>query len=277
MTYSLPDPLPPPLVRRRERKLLGAALLMVLLAVAGPALMQPASFHDFADQRAWGAIPHAMDVLGNLPFAAWGMAGLWALARAVRQRAVDGASVGLAGLFFAGLVVTAGVSAFYHWQPDDAGLVWDRMGMALAAAVLLLGPVTVQVWAASGNLLPWGVLQIGGMALILGLAGLPPAWPAPGLRIRWALVIALYALAKLLELADHAVFDLTGQFLSGHSLKHVVASFAAWPVVLAVLEAVRMSPERGKIRAESAAPCNARASRPAPSRSNQATKPRSQA
>ncbi|ABM35631.1 hypothetical protein [Polaromonas naphthalenivorans] len=299
MTHSRHELLPPPLVRPRERKLLGVALLMVLFAVAGPFLPQPASFHDFADQRAWGAIPHAMDVLSNLPFAAWGVAGLWALARAVRLRAVDGASAGLAGLFLAGLLVTAGVSAFYHWQPDDGGLVWDRMGMvlafagllglaavqgvsrragiALAAAVMLLGPVTVQVWAASGNLLPWGVLQIGGMALILGLAALPPAWPAPGLRIRWALVIALYALAKLLELADHAVFDLTGQLVSGHSLKHVAASFAAWPVVLAVLEAVRMSRERGKIRAESAAPFKARASCPAPSRSNQATKPRSQA
>lgn len=299
MTYSRPDSLPPPLVRLRERKLLGAALLMVVFAVAGPVLLQPASFHDFADQRVWGAMSHAMDVLSNLPFAAWGVAGLWALARAVRQRAVDGASAGLAGLFLAGLVVTAGVSAFYHWRPDDGGLVWDRMGMvlafagllglaavqgvsrragiALAAAVLVLGPATVWVWAVSGNLLPWGVLQIGGMALILGLAGLPPAWPAPGLRIRWTLVIALYAVAKVLELADHAVFDLTGQLLSGHSLKHVVASLAAWPVVLAVLEAVRMSPERGKIRAESAAPRKARAGRPAPSRSNQATKPRSQA
>ncbi len=299
MTHSRHELLPPPLVRRRERQLLGAALLMVVLAVAGPFLVQPAHYHDFADQRAWGVIPHAMDVLSNLPFAAWGVAGLWALARAVRLRAVDGASAGLAGLFFAGLVATAGVSAFYHWRPDDGGLVWDRMGMvlafagllglaalqavsrragiALAAAALLLGPVTVQVWAVSGNLLPWGVLQIGGMALILGLAGLPPEWPAPGLRIRWALVIALYALAKLLELADHAVFDLTGQLVSGHSLKHVMASFAAWPVVLAVLQATRMSPERGKISAESASPCNARASCPAPSRSNQAIQPRSQA
>ena len=297
MTHSRHELLPPPRVRHRERKLLGAALLMVVLAVAGPSLMQPAHYHDFADQRAWGAIPHAMDVLSNLPFAAWGAAGLWALARAFRRRAIDGASAWLAGLFFAGLMVTAGVSAFYHWQPDDAGLVWDRSGMvlafagllglaalqaasrragiALAAALLLLGPVTVWVWTVSGNLLPWGVLQIGGMALILGLAWLQPAWPAPGLSIRWTLVIALYALAKVLELADHQVFALTDQLVSGHSLKHVVASCAAWPVVLAVIEAARMSRERGKTSAESASPCNARASRPVSSRS-QPTKHRKQ-
>jgi hypothetical protein len=304
MTFSIHPDLPAR-VRRRERALLLATVLMALLALAGPAVLQPASFHDFADQRGWGAIPHAMDVLSNLPFAAWGVAGLWALARALRLGAVERASAGLAGLFFAGLVVTAGVSGYYHWQPDNAGLVWDRSGMvlafagllglaalqaagrragtALAAVVLALGPVAVWVWATSGNLLPWGVLQIGGMGLILGLAGLSPVWEAPGLRIRWALVIGVYALAKALELADHAVFELTGQMVSGHSLKHLVASFAAWPVLWALLDAARLPWARGTIGAASASPfsagdttnATASASRPAPSRSPSAN-PRSQ-
>lgn len=270
------DCLAPHSPRRREVALLLAVVLMVCLALTGPDLPQPTSFHNFADQRAWGSMPHAMDVLSNLPFAAWGVAGLWALARAVRLRAIGSVSAGLAALFFAGLVVTAGISAYYHWQPDNAGLVWDRGGMllafagllglaavqsvsqragiALAAAVLTLGPVSVQVWAVSGNLLPWGVLQMGGMALILALAWLQPALPAPGLQIRWTLVIALYALAKVLELADHAVFNLTGQLVSGHSLKHVVASLAAWPVVVAVLRAGRLSRAPGTIRTEFASP-----------------------
>ncbi|MDB5928867.1 MAG: hypothetical protein JWR60_574, partial [Polaromonas sp.] len=249
---------------RREAWLLLAALLMALLALAGPALPQAARYHDFADHRAWGALLHAMDVLSNLPFAAWGVAGLWTLAGALRRRAIDGASAALAGVFFAGLLLTAGVSARYHWQPDDAGLFRDRAGMVLAfagllglaalqgagrraglglaVAVLLLGPLSVRAWAASGNLLPWAVLQFGGMALIVGLAcvaPLAPASPVPGLRIHWAGVIGLYALAKLLELADHQVFALTGQLVSGHSLKHVVASFAAGPVLLALVSAVR--------------------------------------
>ena len=271
MTPSI-DCLASPSPRRREVALLLAVVLMACLALAGPALPQSASFHDFADQRAWGPMPHAMDVLSNLPFVVWGVAGLWALARAVRLRAIGSAPAGLAALFFVGLVATAGVSAYYHWQPDNAGLVWDRSGMllafagllglaavqgvsrragiTLAAAVLTLGPVTIQVWAVSGNLLPWGMLQIGGMALILALAWLQPALPASGLQIRWTLVIAMYALAKMLELADHPVFDLTGQLVSGHSLKHGVASLAAWPVVLAILQAVRTSRAPGTISTE---------------------------
>lgn len=252
-----------PLVRRRERWLLWSALLLVLLALAGPAVVQPAHYHDFADQRVWCNVPHALDVLSNLPFAAWGLAGLWALARAVRLRALDSVPAWLAGLFFAGLIATAGVSSYYHWQPDDAGLVWDRAGMVLAfagllglagvqaagrragaalgVAVLVCGLMAVGVWAASGDLLPWAVLQGGGMVLILLVAWLPPVPCASSLRIRWGAVIALYALAKVLELADHQVFALTSQLVSGHSLKHVLASLSAWPVLLAIIEALRMS------------------------------------
>lgn len=262
--------------RPRERALLLAVLLLALVAVAGPTLMQPAHYHDFADQRAWGVLPHAMDVLSNLPFAVWGLAGAGVLVQALRRRVVDRTSAWLAALFFGGLVVTTAVSAMYHWQPDDAGLLWDRGGMvlafagllglaarqgvsaragvALAAAVLLLGPVSVQVWAISGNLVPWGVLQFGGMALIVGLACLRPEAACTGrqaLPIRWPLLIALYALAKVLELGDHQVYEWTGHLISGHSLKHIVASCAAWPVLAALLGVM-------KSRAESGSPSRAR-------------------
>jgi hypothetical protein len=213
-----------------------------------------------------------MDVLSNLPFALWGLAGAGVLVQALRRHAVDRTAAGLTGLFFGGLLVTTAVSAMYHWQPDNAGLLWDRVGMvlafagllglaayegisaragvALAAAVLALGPVSVQVWAVSGNLLPWGVLQFGGMGLIVGLACLrrEAAGAQPlrrGLPIRWPLLITLYALAKVLELGDHQVFEWTGHLVSGHSLKHIVASCAAWPVVAALMDVMKSSAESG--------------------------------
>ncbi|WP_341922810.1 hypothetical protein [Polaromonas sp. YR568] len=255
-----------------ERALLRVLLLLALVAVAGPALVQPSNYHDFADQRAWGALPHAMDVLSNLPFALWGLAGAGALVQALRRQAVDTTAAWLAALFFGGLAVTTAVSSMYHWQPDNTGLFWDRGGMvlafagllglaacqgisaragvALAAAVLVLGPVSVQVWAMSGNLLPWGVLQFGGMGLIVGLACLRPvaagAGPSHrGLPIRWSLLIALYTLAKVLELGDHQVFEWTGHLVSGHSLKHIVASCAAWPVVAALMAVMKSRAESG--------------------------------
>jgi hypothetical protein len=75
-------------------------------------------------------------VLSNLPFA---IAGLWGLVllRRVAPGMLDAPSRALAGLFFAGLVCTAVGSALYHWQPQDAGLLWDRLGMVLPFAGLL--------------------------------------------------------------------------------------------------------------------------------------------
>jgi hypothetical protein len=240
-----------------ELALLGAVLALLVVAIVAPAVAQSATHHNFADQRAWGWIPFAADVLSNLPFLIWGGLGLTLLARQARGvgHRTAAESRGLTGVFFGGLVVTAFMSSFYHWQPDNAGLAFDRLGMVvafaglmglaaagrvsaragelLALAVLLLGPLAVWVWSSSGNVLPWAVLQFGGMGLVLCLAWLKPL---PGaLAIRWGWVIVIYAVAKGFEMADEAVFAATAQLVSGHSLKHVVASFAAWPVVFAML------------------------------------------
>ena len=259
-----------------ELALAGAVLALLAVALVAPALAQSAQHHHFADTRAWAWLPFAADVLSNLPFLLWGVLGLGMLARQRHgtARRVDAASHALMGLFFAGLVVTAFMSAFYHWQPDDAGLALDRLGMVvafaglmglaaagrvsarasglLALAVLLLGPVSIRVWSATGNVLPWAVLQFGGMLLVLCLAWLKPLPGAPA--IRWGWVMVIYALAKGFEMADEAVFAATAQLVSGHSLKHVVASCAAWPVVFALLD-------HRKSRAEFAS--SSRATKPA--------------
>ena len=234
-----------------EAWLFFAALALGLLAAFAPPLAQAPHFHDFADQRSWLGMPCALDVLSNLPFAFFGLLGLRVLGRVPQ---LDATQQRLAALFFGGLLVTALGSAVYHWAPDDAGLVVDRLGMtvafagllglgvavhlsaraglALAAVVLLLGPVSVAVWAAQGNLLPWALLQGGGLVLLLVLAFMKPL---PGaLAVRWGAVIAIYVVAKLCEQADHTIYQATGEIISGHSLKHLVAAFAAWPVISAL-------------------------------------------
>lgn len=236
-----------------ELALLGAGTLLALVALVGPAITQPSDYHHFADQRSWLGLPFATDVLSNLPFALWGALGLHQLCNWPPQR-LGTSQRGTAMLFFAGLVLTAACSSWYHWQPDDAGLVVDRLGMvvafagllglaaagrisaragtALALTILVLGPLSVAAWALSGNLLPWVALQLGGMAMVLWLASRAPL---PGaLPVRWGAVILIYALAKLLEQADHQIYELLGHAISGHSLKHLLASLAAWPVCAAM-------------------------------------------
>ena len=70
------------------------------------------------------------------------------------------------------------------------------------------------------------------------LAALAVRRPQPGaLGFSIAGVIAFYAAAKALELADAPVFALTQHLISGHSAKHIVAALAAWPVVRALQRA----------------------------------------
>lgn len=238
---------------RLETTLALLCTALLVLAAAGPAVSQPADFHAYADQRALWGLPYAMDVLSNLPFALGGLAGVWMLWRAP-VGALSKMERAMAALFFVGLLLIALGSSWYHLRPDDAGLAIDRYAMAIAFAGLLglgvasriseragaalgllalvLAPLAVYAWAATGNVLPWGVVQVGGMVLVLWLALLRPR---PGaLNVRWLAVLAFYGVAKLFELNDHAVYELTGQWASGHTLKHLVASLAAWPVLSAI-------------------------------------------
>ena len=253
-----------PAGRPAEAGLLWAALALLALALFGPALPASAHQHGFADQRTLWGLSCALDVLSNLPFA---VAGAWGLAllRRLRGGALDATTRATATLFCTGLLLTALGSAWYHWQPDDAGLLWDRLGMAVAfagllglaaasrvsaragavaaGAVLVAGPLAVAWWAHAGNLLPWAVVQIGGMLVVLALACLPRR---PGaLALNLGAVIAWYGAAKLFEAADHAVFVALGQGVSGHSLKHLCAAGAALPVLWAVHGAVTAPVQNG--------------------------------
>lgn len=259
-----------PLIRS-ETGLLAALALAIVVACFGPAVAQYDHYHAFADQRTLWGLPHAMDVLSNLPFALLGIWGLlrlrdWhrPLARRVGyavQLPCD-AQKPLAALFFGGLVITALCSGYYHLQPDDSGLTVDRLGMLVpfagllglasadrisaragqwtAAAVLTLGPVAVATWAMTDNLLPWSVLQGGGMLMVVLLALRRPLIGAWGVSL--AAVIAWYVLAKLLELGDHHVLALTQGWVSGHSLKHIAAAMAAWPVIAVMQNGAQTQP-----------------------------------
>lgn len=242
----------------RERALLWLVAAFVLVACFGPAVPDPsaAGGAGFADARAWQGLPFAMDVLSNLPFAVFGVWGLWRLRRfdTLHERLRSAAALDCAWLFFAGLVFTAAGSVFYHLQPDALRLAADRAGMAIAFAGILGlavcervslragwpaacvafagGLMAVAVYHERGDVLPWAVVQFGGMALVLGLALLRPVPGAMGLKL--GAVIGFYAVAKMLELGDHGVFEATGELVSGHTLKHLVAACAAWPVLQAV-------------------------------------------
>lgn len=228
-------------------------LACVLLLAHGP-IAQLAHYHEFADQSVLLWLPHAEDVLSNIGFAVvalWAMVKLWPMRNhASLQRGRDGYA-----LFLLGLLLTAFGSSFYHWAPDNARLVWDRLPIALACAGLLAGVRAENVLAANGktdtvwlglfaivsvgwwyftdqhgtgDLRPYLLLQCLPLVLI-------PMWQAihkAPAADRWAFgaALLLYILAKVAEINDHQLLEVLG-VVSGHTLKHLLATCAAWVLV----------------------------------------------
>jgi hypothetical protein len=234
---------------RPEKFLWCFVAALLVLAVALPGMPQDPDYHHFADARTLLGVPRAMDVLSNIFFLALGGIGL--VCHFAGRLDYLNAAMRTSGLvFFLGFVLTAIGSAYYHMDPNDRGLAWDRMGMVVAfagvlglvaahrvsvrAANVLLpvalagGVLSVGWFAATGSITPYAVLQFGGIGLVAGVSWLPTHGKGPN----WAALIAAYALAKVLEMEDVEVVHLTQGVVSGHTLKHVFAALAALAVLL---------------------------------------------
>jgi hypothetical protein len=232
---------------------LGTAGLLSLL----PPIPQSLAYHNFADQRTLFGIPHALNVLSNLPFLYVGAAGLAFLLRQPKEpHAVRRAERWPWLVFFAGVAGTAVGSSWYHLAPDNARLVWDRLPMTLAfmsllaamiaeridvrAGLSLLGPLllaglgSVFYWhwtelRGAGDLRPYAAVQFFPLlAIPLVLLLFPPRYTGAGGL--W-MALAWYGLAKLFEDLDGQIWTLSAHTVSGHTLKHLAAAASPWVVL----------------------------------------------
>lgn len=225
-----------------------ATLLTGLVIACLPAIPQATHFHDFADQRSWWGLPNLLNVVSNVAFVLGGMAGivfLWRCADSSFPKA-------LWGVFFAGALLTGIGSEYYHYAPDNARLVWDRLpmtlvfmsllaaliaeristkgGQILLVPLLLLGVGSVLYWhfteqVGQGDLRLYGFLQFYPVLLIPALLRLFPARFTHSYYLMG--MIGLYALAKISEHFDGELL-VVGHLLSGHTVKHLLASLPIW-------------------------------------------------
>jgi 1-acyl-sn-glycerol-3-phosphate acyltransferase len=235
----------------REKVLIAFLSLLLSIGAFSPPVAELSGYFHFVDQREMLGLPRAMDVLSNLPFLLAGFCGLFALRRTTTPES-SAPFKPFAAIFFIGLIFTAIGSTWFHLQPLAEGrLAIDRFGMLIAFTGLIglgsalhisarsgialafftaaSGALSIHIGNSTGNALPWALVQFGGFGLIIAFALLKTPKHHPKLGLGW--IVVVYAAAKAFEMADQPVFDWTQQLISGHSLKHLVASLAAWPVI----------------------------------------------
>lgn len=244
--------------------LFAIVLIAALFLFTGPIPQDPA-YHNFADTRTLLGIPNFWNVASNLPFALVGLAGLVYVLRHADKVCVPGLET-TCGVFFAGILLTAFGSAYYHVNPSDDALVWDRLPMTISFAglfciivgeflavraarlllipMLLLGFASVEYWALTeahgvGDLRPYAIVQFLPM-LLIPLILLTHRSAVRQNRIFWW-IIAFYFMAKFCEMLDARIYAI-GELLSGHSLKHLVAAMAP----AAYLYGLKLRRQRGE-------------------------------
>ena len=67
---------------------------------------------------------------------------------------------------FGGIFLTGFGSAYYHWNPDDGTLFWDRLPMALAFSAILAKVVGERIDERAGAILLWPLLALGVFSLL---------------------------------------------------------------------------------------------------------------
>lgn len=244
-----------------RQKRLAILWVITLAAFAGlyfePRMALPPGYHQFADQRTLGGIPHAANVLSNalfLVFGAWGL--LFLCNRQSRSSFAEEQERLPYVLFFAGVTLTGIGSACYHLRPGDARLPWDLLPMTMSFTSLLAAMIAERINLKAGVLFFLPALVVCGFASVaywqlgawrgqgdyrfylftqyfpaIAIAGIVVLFP-PRYTRTYGLFLAFlfYALAKIFELWDHEIFSL-GRIVSGHTLKHLSGGIACYCIL----------------------------------------------
>jgi hypothetical protein len=222
------------------------AIIVAVAVFALPRIPQYPAYHAFADGRTVLGVKNFWNVVSNAPFVAVGALGI-----AFVWRRRDRGTLAPHAVLFLGVALTGFASAYYHLAPNNRTLVWDRVpmtliftslyvaliverasvrwGVRLLPVLVGLGVASVLWWRATeiaghGDLRPYAIVQF---YPFIGIVLLLITFPARCTRSSDILWIGMtYAVAKLAEVSDREVLDLTGGVVSGHTVKHLIAAGA---------------------------------------------------
>lgn len=231
---------------------------VVLFSVIVCSLLSPvaqnAAYHFFADTRSWLGISNAANVISNVGFFVVGILGLIDLRKSSATSQIKLVYL----VLYVGLLLTAAVSAHYHYHPTNESLVYDRLPMTIVFMAFLSATVGEMINRRAGFLLFWPLLLFGigsvlywnhtqnlgrgdlrwyGLVQFLPIVLIPLIYflfdpDKRRTKLKALLrIICWYIAAKIFEIFDEEIFSFTG-FISGHTLKHLAAAVATFYIVL---------------------------------------------
>ena len=235
-------------MRWRPALFLFLSLGVILAVFLADPVAQDLNYHLFADRSALLGVPNFLNVASNLPFLLVGVLGLRLVYCDPETSTPETRTAWL--IFFFSIALTAFGSAYFHLEPNNSTLFWDRLpmtigfmslisiiiaeyvspiiGRRLLLPLLFVGMGSVVYWAHTeslgrGDLRAYALVQFLPMLLIPMIIILNRKRSDLGLYLWW--LIIFYVAAKLAEQLDYGLYA-TVNIMSGHTLKHLLASLA---------------------------------------------------
>ncbi len=223
------------------------SVVVIIALFFVPAIKQDLNYHHFSDQRLLSGIPNLLNVISNLPFFIIGLFGLLYLKTHKDAAIVTDFRLSYYVFYFGVLLVALG-SGYYHLNPTNSSLVWDRLPMTIAfmaffsiilsefisvrlgkmvfIPLIVIGLFSIWYWDFteqnnSGDLRLYALVQFLPMLLIPLILILFRSRFSHA-KFFWYFLV-MYGLAKIAETYDSTIFDYL-QLISGHSIKHILAS-----------------------------------------------------
>lgn len=235
-----------------KTKIIIPVIVLIVIAVmywVDP-IPQDLNYHLFADNLPQWGINNFWNVVSNGLFLVFGIMGLRSLSK--RQIQVQPSFQMFYWVFFVGIIFVGLGSSWYHLNPDNHTLVWDRLPMTVAFMAFFSVVLAEHVDAVLGKRLIWPLVVVGLLSIFywqytesigagdlrwyalvqfLPLIMMPiifVVYPKPFTHsyLLWVF-LACYVVAKILEHFDAQIFE-SLSVISGHSLKHIAAALGVF-------------------------------------------------
>ena len=214
----------------------------------GP-IPQDICYHNFSDNRTLFGVTNFWDVVSNIPFIIIGFLGMLYTLNEEKKKTTFPLFLNCFA-FFLGIFLTGLGSGYYHLNPTNTTLLWDRLPMTISFMAffsIIIGDC-ITTNAGKKSLLP--LLSIGFLSIIYwqiteqrgvcdlrfyALVQFLPITLTPlilllhksklDIKTYYWLILLAYVFAKIFEATDVFIFNFL-HLISGHTLKHIIACVA---------------------------------------------------